>query len=640
MGEISWLHLSDLHLGKELYNERVVLESLLEDIRKQIQINHLSLDFIFITGDLTFSGQPEEFERGREFITHLSDVAKVSMDDIILVPGNHDISRGNILTVARNSRRYLDNREAVADIISNVEEREIYTRGLLNYNQFIASSFSWAQAVEKSPLSFTINKVVGGIPVSVLALNTAWLAYGDGNEKGNLILGERQAREALDKVDSPKIIITLMHHPFDWLKWFDSNDVKGMLERRSDFILNGHEHRLDVIGKGSVFGKAFRISAGSAYETRNHINTYNMVRSDVSGGTAACYFRRFIDREGGFWGEDSSLDYSINSGKIKVRLSERIAEVLAPDAGVLTTREEYKPQIQDKLWVNPQDSVISVTVPKLPKDLVNRIRDGKCVLFAGAGTSLDAGLPTWHELLEYMIDQVQDCGQLDSDDKKELEELLALQDYTVVAEFCKEKLGARGFADLIRERLGTKNRVSVMHKLLAEIPFKGVITSNYDNFVEKNHSNYRVILPDDINNYDMDTVNHLFEDDVFPIFKVHGSYENPDSIILTDNDYRNVIFKKPRYRENLRRLFEDKSLLFVGFSFRDSSISLLLQEIFTITEGRSNSHYAFLSDIGDIKKNFFWKSRNIRIIPYQTIEGSHLALNRMLENLRDTLAVN
>ncbi len=111
-------------------------------------------------------------------------------------------------------------------------------------------------------------------------------------------------------------------------------------------------------------------------------------------------------------------------------------------------------------------------------------------------------------------------------------------------------------------------------------------------------------------------------------------------ILLTDNDYRNVIFKKPRYRENLRRLFEDKSLLFVGFSFRDSSISLLLQEIFTITEGRSNSHYAFLSDIGDIKKNFFWKSRNIRIIPYQTIEGSHLALNRMLENLRDTLAVN
>ena len=161
MGEISWLHLSDLHLGKELYNERVVLESLLEDIRKQIQINHLSLDFIFITGDLTFSGQPEEFERGREFITHLSDVAKVSMDDIILVPGNHDISRGNILTVARNSRRYLDNREAVADIISNVEEREIYTRGLLNYNQFIASSFSWAQAVEKSPLSFTINNVKG-----------------------------------------------------------------------------------------------------------------------------------------------------------------------------------------------------------------------------------------------------------------------------------------------------------------------------------------------------------------------------------------------------------------------------------------------------------------------------------------------
>ena len=46
-----------------------------------------------------------------------------------------------------------------------------------------------------------------------------------------------------------------MHHPFEWLEWFDSNDVKKMLERRADFILNGHEHRLDVIGKGSIFGK-------------------------------------------------------------------------------------------------------------------------------------------------------------------------------------------------------------------------------------------------------------------------------------------------------------------------------------------------------------------------------------------------
>ena len=144
-----------------------------------------------------------------------------------------------------------------------------------------------------------------------------------------------------------------------------------------------------------------------------------------------------------------------------------------------------------------------------------------------------------------------------------------------------------------------------------------------------------MILPDDINRLDEYTIDSIFEEDMLPVFKIHGSYDDPGSIILTDNDYRNVIFKRERYRDNLRRLFRDKSLLFVGFSFRDSSINLLLQEIFTITDGMTNSHYAFLSDIGGIQKDFFWKSRNIRVIPYQTVDGTHIVLNKMLEKMRD-----
>lgn len=49
----------------------------------------------------------------------------------------------------------------------------------------------------------------------------------------------------------------------------------------------------------------------------------------------------------------------------------------------------------------------------------------------------------------------------------------------------------------------------------------------------------------------------------------------------------------------------------------------------------SNAHYAFLNDIGNIQKDFFWKSRNIRVISYQTVDGSHITLNKMLEKLRD-----
>ena len=39
MKKISWLHLSDLHLGRDIYNEEKSRKKLLEDIEEQIAQN-------------------------------------------------------------------------------------------------------------------------------------------------------------------------------------------------------------------------------------------------------------------------------------------------------------------------------------------------------------------------------------------------------------------------------------------------------------------------------------------------------------------------------------------------------------------------------------------------------------------------
>lgn len=62
---------------------------------------------------------------------------------------------------------------------------------------------------------------------------------------------------------------------------------------------------------------------------------------------------------------------------------------------------------------------------------------------------------------------------------------MASQDFSVVAEFCIDKLGPIGFTNLIKEKLNTNNKTSITHNILSEIPFKAAITSNYDNFLEK-----------------------------------------------------------------------------------------------------------------------------------------------------------
>lgn len=97
---------------------------------------------------------------------------------------------------------------------------------------------------------------------------------------------------------------------------------------------------------------------------------------------------------------------------------------------------------------------------------------------------------------------------------------------------------------MIKEKLNTKNKISIIHNILADIPFKTAITSNYDNFIEKTHRNFKVILPDDINKFDKETIASFFKEEMFPIFRIHGSHDNSNSIILTDNDYRDIILKK------------------------------------------------------------------------------------------------
>ena len=646
MSCISWLHLSDLHIGKDSFNETVVLDSLLDDVKKTIKEKAIHLDFIFITGDISFSGQKDQYNTAKQFINRLSKITGVEKNSIITVPGNHDVDRSSIPDLCKDAATRLTDRNKVTKYISDNNIRGQYLSSLSNYMAFIAQEFPWATDVQKKPLSFTVNKTIDDVPVSILALNSAWLAFSEKDEKGNLVVGEKQVRDALGKCEQSRLTIALMHHPFSWLKWFDCQDVEGILSNRADFILSGHEHRASLIGKGSVLGKAFSISAGATYEDREELNSYSIVKCNVDEGIAACYFREYIDRDGGYWADDNTLSNAVKDGKIVVqyRNSIIVTEPIRNDVGEITTNQQTQADVQiqtiqfpQHFWVNPEDSrtalYVEANVPELPKNLIELIRDRKCVLFAGAGVSIDAGMPGWNAMLWSLVERVDNCIGLSVDDQKEIDHLLEKGDYEIIADYCKSKLGNHDFAEQIQKCLHQTNKPPRAHQLLARIPFCAAITSNYDNLIEENHTNYRVILPRDLSQQNKRYFTGLLDGDQFPIFKIHGTMDDPESIVLTDADYRRVIFQNDQYRENLREIFENKSLLFVGFSFRDRSINLLLQEIFTLTSGYNRPHYAFLPNVGNIEKESFRSTKNIRVIPYQTIEGEHIVLYKMLEKL-------
>ena len=94
---IRWLHLSDFHFqALERWDRRAILKALLIHAT-ELKNRELMPDFVFITGDVAWSGKRQEYEQAERFFTQLAESLGLEpRDHFFLVPGNHDVDRDAI----------------------------------------------------------------------------------------------------------------------------------------------------------------------------------------------------------------------------------------------------------------------------------------------------------------------------------------------------------------------------------------------------------------------------------------------------------------------------------------------------------------------------------------------------------------
>jgi len=629
---IKWLHLSDLHFGiGDQYDRAIVLNALLEDIRELRANQGLSLDLIFITGDLAYSGKKAEYEIARTFLSELQSVSGVSIERIICVPGNHDIDRSRLTAFMQRSTRLFRDHESVAQVIGSPKELSLFTDRQRPFLDFVGDFFPWGkQAISTEGLYHTHNLIIGGVRVSVLALNSAWIAGAD-EEKGRIIVGERQVREALERIDNPDVVIALMHHPMSYLVDFEVPVIRRLLEQRCDFILHGHVHDLGVVNVVSPDSEVFYFAAGATYVSRRETLSYNAVNLDLDAGSSQVFLRQYSEPRGGVWIADTELYRSAPAGKLSFPLPERLSHRPQP-----VTLSYIKDRFTELTPIEMEAAGIlpDFQVPSVPGALLDAIRHGKCILFAGAGASVDAKIPMWQELVQQLVDRVEKAGTISTREFEKVKALLDAGDLLILADFCRERLGKYEFADYLKSALSDTNRSSRTHRLLSEIPFKAAVTSNFDPFIEHSRQRVRVVMPETMQRLGGAGVDQILNSaDAFPVVKIHGSYDDVDSIILTHGDFREILFKMPKYREFLSRLFTDSTLFFYGYAFKDPNVDFVLQELMALYEGNARPHYALLPDPGNIKSEYLRRGYNIRVISYDLWNGSHVAATSFLELL-------
>jgi len=272
----------------------------------------------------------------------------------------------------------------------------------------------------------------------------------------------------------------------------------------------------------------------------------------------------------------------------------------------------------------------------IPPSLITALKKSNCGLFVGAGLSITAGFPCWKDLLLELTTQLKD--ETNTPNIK-IEELKSLIDnpakYLLVAEEIKELLPS-GLHKFIKRRFDDKKIIPTsLHRKLFEINNKFILTTNYDTLLENAYVKVKHEMPTVYTYKDAASINYnLCENEHF-ILKAHGdSSRAPKEIILTDKDYRSIIYNERGYQSVLHVIFSTFNILFLGISLTDPEILLLLGFIHHIFHGGSPDHYALIpiNNVTETEINRWKKDYNINIITYDPVD-EHRQVEEFIDEL-------
>jgi hypothetical protein len=201
--------------------------------------------------------------------------------------------------------------------------------------------------------------------------------------------------------------------------------------------------------------------------------------------------------------------------------------------------------------------------------LIPVLREEPTTVFIGAGLSKHAGYPLVDELINSLHIHAQEhVGS----------ELILDGDWKQKAERCKSELGNDNFNQILIDIFNPQNnRLSFtsLHTNLVKIPFKSIITTNYDSCIElafrdwgekRQPLYYPNLNASELSNNSIQHIHGYIDPD--------HPHETVGSIILTTGDFDQAYRDKPgSVKRFLIDLFSDQNVIFLGFNMGDKILT-------------------------------------------------------------------
>jgi len=255
-----------------------------------------------------------------------------------------------------------------------------------------------------------------------------------------------------------------------------------------------------------------------------------------------------------------------------------------------------------------------------PVELKRLYREGRVLPFIGAGASMSVSWrsetnealrpPSWTEM-------VNEAARILGFDDPELLRLRGT-DLQILEYF---RIKKKNFAPLINwlvRRLDAPDcelEKSILHQRLSALSKCTVYyTTNYDEFVERSFRllgrGVRVIATEEDMGFNQSTTE---------VVKFHGDLNNPENMVMSENDYYGRMRLDGPMDLKLRSDLFGRAVLFLGYSFRDINIAYLFHVVNQMFSLLPNSFtgkraYIIVKNPSDFETRLFHQ-RNVELIP-------------------------
>jgi predicted phosphodiesterase len=312
---VVFVHLSDIHFGQEkdgsLWIHDDVKERLIDDVGSMTKsFNGERVTGIIVTGDIAYSGCPEEYVAAATWLDRVAEVAGCAITDIQVVPGNHDIDRKEItaLTEMMLDKIVAEGEPALDRFLKTDTDREMLFRRFSGYLPF-AEGYRCPLDTNAVLAEDRLVALAPGRAIRFIRLNSA-LACSHKDVEGKLLLG---ARQRVLKQRAGEELIVLSHHPVHWFQ--DSADALLFIRNRARVFISGHEHNPSVKTENIEEGSDLMMLAAGATvpPTSNAEFTYcyNFIEFDWDPEADALsvhvYPRAWINEKKRFESDDTRL---------------------------------------------------------------------------------------------------------------------------------------------------------------------------------------------------------------------------------------------------------------------------------------------------------------------------------------------